>query len=54
MMTDEEFEQAMVEAAAHGALVHISNEAAEGGDFDTSLLAWLLTGSHEWESGDTE
>ena len=54
MLTDEEFDQAMAEAAAHGALVHMSTDAAEEGDYDTSFLAWLLTGSHEWEAGDTE
>ena len=45
---DAAFDARMAAAEAHGALVRMAKDAAEAGDADTSLLAWLTTGSHLW------
>lgn len=49
MMREQVFNERMAAAEGHGALVRMSTDLADAKDYDGSLLAWLLTGSHDWD-----
>lgn len=54
MMIEQAFEERMAAAEAHGALVAMSSDAAAEGDYDSALLAWLITDSSVEVSETTE